>query len=55
MGSMGGPVAINQLAIHSAMSLYDVESPQDCFEKVVMVSRHMIDRHNQKQKENKGA
>jgi hypothetical protein len=39
---MCGAVALNQLAIHAAMDLFDVEYRQDCFEKVVMLGRHFI-------------
>jgi len=42
MGEMGGPVAVNQLAIHAAMELYGVEFKQDCFDKVVRLSRYFI-------------
>ena len=48
---MGGPVAINQLAIHEAMRLFDVCDPVDTFDKVVMLSRHFIDKHNEASKE----
>ena len=52
MSSMGGPVAINQLAIHEAMRLYDVCDPVDTFDKVVMLSRHFIDKQNMEAKAN---
>ena len=42
MSGMGGPVAINQMAIHGAMDIYGVEYRQDCFDKVVMLYRHFI-------------
>ena len=48
LGGMGGPVAINQIAIHEAMRLYDVGDPADCFEKVVAVSRQVISDMNDK-------
>jgi hypothetical protein len=41
MGS-GGPVALNQMAIHAAMDLYDIENKQDCFEKVLRLGRHFV-------------
>ena len=44
---MGGAVALNQMAIHEAMRLYDIANPQDTFEKVVAVGRHMIARQNE--------
>lgn len=43
---MGGPVALNQLAIHQAMELYDIEFRADCFDKVVAVGRHMIKKQH---------
>lgn len=39
---MGGAVAINQMAIHAAMDLYEIEDRKTCFEKVVMVSRAVL-------------
>jgi hypothetical protein len=51
MSSMGGPVAINQMAIHRAMDLYDIEFRQDCFEKVVNVGRKFLQEYNEKQKD----
>jgi hypothetical protein len=53
MAPMGGPVSINQLAIHEAIRLYGVEYPQDCFEKVVMLGRHFIGIEHEKAKEGK--
>lgn len=47
---MGGAVALNQLAIHAAMDLFEVEYKQDCFDKVVMVGRHFIGQQNEKRK-----
>jgi len=40
--SMGGAVAINQMAVHAAMDLYQIEDRKTCFEKVVMVSRAIL-------------
>jgi hypothetical protein len=37
-----GPVAINHLAVHAAMELYEVEDKKDCFEKVLKLSYHFI-------------
>jgi len=48
---MGGAVALNQMAIHSAMDLYEIEDRQDCFEKVVVVGRHMIAKQHEARKE----
>lgn len=42
MGGMGGPVALNQLAIYPAMEMYNVEFKADCFEKVVAVGRKVL-------------
>lgn len=42
MGGMGGPVAVNQMAIHAAMDTYGIEFRQECFEKVVKMYRHFI-------------
>jgi len=39
---MGGAIAINQMAIHAAMDLYQIEDRMMCFEKVVMVSRVVL-------------
>ena len=50
---MGGAVSLNQMAIHAAMSLYDIEFPQDCFEKVLLIYRHMLDKMNEKAKQNR--
>jgi len=51
MSGMGGPVAINQVAIHEAMELYNIEFKQDTFEKVVMVGRQFLQYYNEKKKE----
>ena len=40
---MGEPIAINQIAIHEAMELYKVSDKIRCFEKVVNVSRKIIE------------
>ena len=47
MSSMGGPVALNQIAIHDAMRLYRVEHKTDTFEKVVHLGRHFISKMNE--------
>lgn len=39
---MGGAVAVNQMAIHAAMELYQIEDRRTCFEKVVMVCRKIL-------------
>ena len=48
MSGMGGPVSINQMAIHAAMELYNVEFRQDCFDKVLMLYREMCKMDNEK-------
>lgn len=48
--SMAGAVALNQIAIHEAMDLYEVEFKRDCFEKVVMLGRHFIGQQSGKRK-----
>lgn len=45
---MGGAVALNQLAIHPVMDLYQVEDKASCFEKVVLVGREVIKAENRK-------
>jgi hypothetical protein len=51
MGGMGGPVAINQMAIHAAMDLYGVEFREDCFDKVVSAARALMQEDAEKQKQ----
>ena len=41
---MGEPVDINHLAVHEAMRLYRVRDRQDCFERVLAVSSHMLEK-----------
>ena len=50
---MGGPVAINQVAVHSAMKLYEIEQEYqvDTFEKVIRLGRHFINKMNEAAKE----
>lgn len=48
---MGGAVAVNQMAIHAAMELYDVTYRRDCFEKVLKLSRHFINKQAEARKE----
>jgi len=52
---MGGAVALNQMAIHEAMRLYDIANPQDTFEKVVAVGRHVIAKQNELAKAKAGS
>ena len=42
ISAMGGPISINQMAIHAAMDLFDVADKRGCFDKVVYVSREII-------------
>jgi hypothetical protein len=53
MGS-GGPVALNQMAIHAAMDLYEIDDKLNCFEKVVLLSRHFIKKRNEELNMQKG-
>ena len=39
-----GPIAINQLAIHEAIRLYEVADHQRCFEGVLRLGRWWIER-----------
>ena len=50
---MNGAVAMNQMAIHAAMDLYDIEDKQDCFDKVVAVGRSVIAKQHRDAKEKK--
>ena len=55
--SMGGAVAINQMAIHQAMRLYGIDNRVDCFEKVVTAYREVIKQNNERaeaERESKG-
>jgi hypothetical protein len=51
---MGGAVAINQMAIHAAMDLYQIEDRKTCFEKVVMVYRKVLGDDREQAKVAKG-
>jgi hypothetical protein len=42
-----GAVGINQMAIHAAMDLYEVEDRLKCFEGVVSASRHFISKQQE--------
>ena len=48
--SMNGPVALNQMAVHSAMDLVGVEFREDCFRKVVNLGRHFVSKMREAQK-----
>lgn len=41
--SYGGPTAINQLAVHEAMRLYEVENKKECFEKILTVAAQELE------------
>jgi len=45
---MGGPVAVNQTAIHEAMRLYGVKNKLECFEKVMVLCRWWIKKLTKK-------
>lgn len=49
-----GPVAISQMAIHEAMKLYRIESPRDCFEKVLVLSAYFINKMHRKNRSQTG-
>jgi len=54
MGGMGGPIALNQIAIHEAMSLYGIMDKQDTFEKVLTLSRYFIAKMNEEARNKRG-
>lgn len=39
-----GPIALNQMAIHEAMKLYEIENKIDTFEKIVDVGRYFVNK-----------
>jgi hypothetical protein len=39
-----GPIGINHLAIHEAMRLYGIRDKRNCFEKVLRLSGHFIEK-----------
>jgi len=39
-----GPVDINHLAVHEAMKLYQIDNRQECFEKVIRLAAHFIEK-----------
>jgi hypothetical protein len=44
---MAGAVDINHLAIHEAMRLYEVEDKPRCFEKVLRLAGHFLEKARQ--------
>jgi hypothetical protein len=40
----GGPIALNQMTVHSAMELLAIEFREDCFRKVIGLGRHFIQK-----------
>lgn len=48
--SMTGPVDINQLAVHEAMRLYEIEDRALCFEKVIALAGHFIEKYKEEHK-----
>lgn len=51
----GGPVALNQLAVHEAMRLYKVQNHRECFEKVLALAAHCIEKINRQISERRNA
>ena len=49
-----GPVGINHEAIHRAMELYNIENKQRCFEQVLAVSTHTLQKELEKWKAKSG-
>ena len=50
----GGPVGINHNSIYRAMDLYGVENRKDCFEKVLILSAHILKAETEKWKSKHG-
>lgn len=48
MSMTGGPIAINQMAIHAAMDLFQIDNREECFDKVLNVYRTIIKEENAK-------
>ena len=44
----GGPIDISHDAVHKALDLYEVRNRRDCFERVVLIARHMITKINER-------
>ncbi len=44
----GGPIDINQTAIHEAMKLYQVQNRRECFEKVLTLSGYFLGKIRKK-------
>ena len=49
MSAMGGPIAINHLAIDAAMDREDIEDRKDCFNKVERLCEWWLNRVNRKE------
>ena len=45
--SFNGPFALNQIAIHGAMGIYEIKDPRQCFEKVVKLGEWWLERIKQ--------
>ena len=43
-----GPTAINQMAIHAAMELYEIENRRECFQRVLKLAHWYMDRMREK-------
>jgi len=39
-----GPIALNHMAVHEAMKLYQIENKIDTFEKVIDVGRYFVNK-----------
>ena len=48
--AMGGPIAINQTAIHPLMELYGIKDKKRCFEKVLKLAEVRLEEVNKKDK-----
>ena len=44
----GGPIDINHQAVHEALRLYDIQDKRGCFERVILIARHMIAKMNER-------
>lgn len=42
---LDGPIDINQLPIHAAMRLYKIKNRQNCFEKVLLLADHFMEKY----------
>ncbi len=40
-----GPIDINQLAIHEAIKLYEINNPRECFQKVLRLAQWWLNKN----------